>query len=752
MKKAVILAGGKGTRLSPITDDIPKPLVPFIGKTVIERILDKLNEAGVEDVLISTMHMSDKIKEKLGDNYNGIHLKYLVEQTPLGTAGGMKYAKRTLALSDGDDVLIMSGDCVCDFDLKKIFEHHRNSGCDATIVTVECDEPLEYGIVLSNKDGLIKGFNEKPSWSQVNCSSINTGIYILNSSIIDDIPESFYDFSKDLFPEMLKNKKNISHYRADGYWCDIGSPESYYKCVVDALEGKIKNLDTPINDSVYVKENTNIGENVFLGPNVSIEAGCIIEKNCRIAGSIIHDNVTVGEDCRIEGAVLLNGAKIGSHCHIEGGVIIGSGLSVSDKSKIKAGTVISSSGKNMQQYDSSEIFDSEDGIILSGSEMCTHLGQTIANTAEYCGRIGVMYEESDICRAYASSLVSGLIKSTSQILDFGEGFENLARFSSILYSTDCFLFVNEKGGKIYCTLFNRNGLSPSHEFERKLKNNYRQNTNTEKRFENTATKVSSVPLYFCKLTDNFKKYLSNDLFSKTKICFSYDENHAKEGEMLKKAFSDLRGEMCDLKTAQEEIKYFVNIQSDGEITVSQSNYTLDTHHMKAALIAKEKSLGRSSFALPFLCPDCFSDILTDENVFRYPMNSSYRVKFPENLVSENLWMNDNLMLTARFLSYVFAQKINLSELSLKLPVFAFTQKSVVIPKGISKTLVIRNLSHETESLPIRDSYEGIVLKYPEGKVTVVPGKSAVFKLYAEAASSEIAQQLCEMTESKMFGK
>ncbi|MBE6623789.1 MAG: hypothetical protein E7621_06380 [Ruminococcaceae bacterium] len=752
MKKAVILAGGKGTRLSPITDNIPKPLVPFIGKTVIERILDKLKDAGVEDVLISTMHMSDKIKEKLGENYCGIRIKYLVEQIPLGTAGGMKFAKRALSVSDCEDILVMSGDCVCDFDLKKVFEHHKNAKCDATIVTVECDEPLEYGIVLSNKEGLIKGFNEKPAWSQVNCSSVNTGIYILNSSVIDDIPESFYDFSKDLFPEMLKKEKNISHFKASGYWCDIGSPESYFKCLIDGLEGKIKNLNTSIKDSVYVHEDTKIGENVSIGPNVSIESGCIIEKNSAIAGSIIHEDVTIGEGCRIEGAVLLKGAKIGSHSHIEGGVIIGSGLCISDKSKIKAGTVISSKGESLKHYDSGDIFDHEDGIILSGSEMCVHLGETVAYTVGSGGRIGIMYEKNDICRAYSSSLISGLENSSCHIIDFGEGFENLARFASVFYSTDCFLYVNENDGKIYTSLFNRNGLPPSHEFERKLKNNYRKNITVVKKEENTATKVSAETLYFCSVTDNFKAYLTNDLFCGTTICFSYDDACKKEGEMLKKAFKNLCGETCDIKTAQEEIKYAVNISADREIYVSQGNYTLDSHHMKAALIAAEKRLGKTSFALPFLCPECFTDILSDENVFRYPMNSSYRVKFPKNTVSDNLWLNDNILLSARFISYVFSQKINLSELSRKLPVFSYTQRYVKIPKGISKTFVIKNLASEAENIPLRDSYEGIVIRYPKGKVTVVPGKSAVFKLYAEAANSEIAQSLCEQTEKKMFEK
>lgn len=748
MKKAVILAGGKGTRLSPLTDNTPKPLMPYLGKTIIERILHKLKDAGIENVVISTMHMSGQIKEKLGETFDGITINYIVEKMPLGTAGSMKYAKKILNAKD-EPILVISGDCICDFDLKKISAHHKNCNCDATIVTTECDDPLEYGVVLSGNDGCVSGFNEKPCWAQVNCSKINTGIYILNSAVIDMIPEKPYDFSKDLFPEMLKNNMRISEYCAEGFWCDIGSPESYYKCAVDALEGKLDLYDTKIENSVFLSDDVKIGENVLLGPNVSVEKGCEIRKNCKVSGSILHENVIIGEGSKVEGAIICKGAKIGSKCIIEGGAIIGSDIVISDKSVVKSGTCISLK-KQSTSYSNSDLFISENGIELCGKELCDYFAKTLVATIGKGGRIGIMYEENEICKAYYSSVLQGLENGFCHTLDFGCGFSNLAKFSAVNYSVDCMVFVNEKDGRIFATLFNRNGLSPSHEFERRFKENFRKGTTNEKSSNTSAEKVSSLPLYYCALTDNLKAYPGCDLLDGQVICICTDKENSVSS-LLKKSIKSLGGMLCDEKCAAEESRIKIIISED-DIKVSQSNYTIDSYHMLAALFEKEKVNTKSHFDLPFLSPGCFFEILNKNDIFRYPNNSSYRVKFPERSGAGTIWTRDNLLLTARFISYIVSEKINLSELNFKLPKFFYKEKEIKIPEGISKTFVIKNLACTNRETLTKDSYEGITISYPNGEVTVVPGKSRVFKLYSDAKSAEIADELLDITESKMLGK
>lgn len=746
MKKAVILAGGKGTRLSPLTDDTPKPLMPFIGKTILERILDKLNSCGIGQILISTMHMPEKIKEKIGTSYGGSEIKYLVETVPLGTAGGISIAKKLLELKNDEPFLVISGDCVCDFDLLKAYEHHTNSGCDITVITTECDDPLEYGIVLSDKDGLIKGFNEKPSWSQVNCNRINTGIYIINASVADMIPNSEYDFAKDLFPKMLKEGKRLSEYVAQGYWCDIGSPESYYKCNIDALTGKIKGFCDTNESNVFVSTNVSLNENAKLGPNVSIEENCTIEENCSISGSILHGNVHIGKNTRVEGAIICKNATVGSGCRIEGGAIIGSGVTIADRTTVKSGSIITSGCEKSAHYDDSALFSTEKGIEITGSEMCRHLGKSIAAAIGKSGRIGVMYDSESFTRACALALFSGLENSDVHVLDFGDGFRNLAPFASVSYKTDCFIYINENENKIYASLFNRNGLSPSHDFERRLKKIYREVKNDSTEKASIIEKASVLPLYFCTVCDNLKEFASADIFKDKSISIECTQNINNECAILKKAYTMLGGNLIDAEDAFEKSDYIVSTDDNGEIYVSQSNYTFDSYHMLACLIAEENKLKNRSFALPLLCPECFDGLVGNAVSTRYPLESSKRFNFPQGMMNTNFWISDNLLLCARFLSFVLSKNKNLSELYANIPTFSYRKRTILLPEGSSKTLIIKKLSGNTDTICTADSYEGFTLRYPNGKVTVVPAKSRAFRLYSEAVSTEIADALCDETE------
>lgn len=751
MKKAVILAGGKGTRLSPLTDDTPKPLMPFLGKTIIERILDRLKDIGTQEVAISTMHMADMITEKIGYDYNGMTVKYLKETTPLGTAGSIKDSKKLLALENDEPFIVISGDCVCDFDLKKAEEHHKNSGCSATIVTVECEDPLEYGIVLSDKGGLITGFNEKPCWAQVNCNRINTGIYVLNASVLDRIPYTEYDFAKDLFPAMLNNGMKLSEYTADGYWCDIGTPESYYKCCIDALEGKIASFCEPPMNSVFISDGIE-ADISSIGPNVSIEKGLTLGKNCSIAGTVIHENVSVGENCRIEGAIICNNAKIGNNCHIEGGTVIGSGVTVSDGSRIGSGTVMTACNKkSAYRYDDSQLFTDSNGIELKGSGMCKHLGECISEAMGKGSRIGVMYDNEGFTRAYALSMFSGLEKGKPKVLDFGEGFYSLARFASIEYKTDCFIFITEKDSKVYARLFNKNGLSPSHDFERRLKKVYKDNNRQKEINENNyIEKCSAYALYSCRIEDSLKSHSKEKGFSGTKVAFCKNDRLNNEIEILEKAFSSLGGEVTDIKTAQEESCFVVSLCGEEDICVSQSNYTFDKYHMAAALLMKEKSEGQRVFALPYLTPESIIDSLYDSVLYRYPYESSYRFTLPKEALNGSRLLSDGILLTAEFISYVLSEKINLSELASKIPKFSYRQKTVIVPDGIQKTAIIKKLTSGEECACSGDCYEGITVRYPNGKVTVVPGRTSQFRIYSEALNAEIADELCSITQKKMF--
>ena len=194
--QAIILAGGYGTRLSPLTEEIPKPLLKVCGKTVLSRVCEKAFECGITNVTVTAMYKPEMLREHLEKEFHGL-VNVVCEKEPLGTAGAVKnaYDKKS------GKVLVLSGDGIFDFDLNKLLEFHESKKSHATILAAQSEEPLEYGVILSDKDSRITRFLEKPAWEQVISSVVNTGIYVLDKDIIDSIPENTkYDFSKQLFP------------------------------------------------------------------------------------------------------------------------------------------------------------------------------------------------------------------------------------------------------------------------------------------------------------------------------------------------------------------------------------------------------------------------------------------------------------------------------------------------------------------------------------------------------------------------
>ena len=232
--KAVILAGGEGTRLREISGGLPKPMMPILGKPMLERIVALLKEHGFEDICMTLRCKPELIKDHFGDGRAfGVNIEYRVEPEALGTAGAVK---NCLDFTGSEDFLVISGDCACDFDLSAAFRAHRGT---ATIVLSEQDEPLSYGLVLTARNGRITSFLEKPAWERVVTNLVSTGIYVLSPTVMEQVPQGqSFDFAKDLFPRLLEKNIPLQGCILPGYWCDIGTPRAYYRCNLDALDGR----------------------------------------------------------------------------------------------------------------------------------------------------------------------------------------------------------------------------------------------------------------------------------------------------------------------------------------------------------------------------------------------------------------------------------------------------------------------------------------------------------------------------------
>jgi len=239
--KAVILAGGEGTRLKLVSGGLPKPMMPLLGKPLLERIVALLRENGFDELCLTLRYRPEVIRDYFGDGRRfGVRIEYREETEPLGTAGAVKNCRDFV----GDEpFLVMSGDCACDFDLGELMAAHRGG---ATIALAAHAAPLPYGLVVTDRDGRVRGFVEKPSWERVVTDRVSTGIYVLSPEVLSLIPEGrAYDFAKDLFPRLLDGEMPLTGKIMEGYWCDIGNPRAYYQCNLDALDGRCRLPDEP---------------------------------------------------------------------------------------------------------------------------------------------------------------------------------------------------------------------------------------------------------------------------------------------------------------------------------------------------------------------------------------------------------------------------------------------------------------------------------------------------------------------------
>ncbi|MGC8924915.1 MAG: mannose-1-phosphate guanyltransferase [Calditerrivibrio nitroreducens] len=336
--KAVIMAGGFGTRIQPLTTSLPKPMIPVLNVPMMEYILESIKKAGITDIVILLYFMPDIIKNHFGDGKKfGVNINYILPDDDYGTAGAVKQGERFL----DDDFIVISGDLVTDFDLNEVIGFHYTKGGQATICLTSVEDPLQFGVVITDKDGKIVRFLEKPGWGEVFSDTINTGIYVFKKDVLKFIPEkSNFDFSKDLFPSMMNKGIELFGFNARGYWRDVGNPNSYREVFLDIFNGKVKLpiKGKNVHDSIFIGENSfyegaQLDGFVVLGDNVLINTDAKI-KNCSIGNnveigrsttienSIIWDNVKIGANCIIKNAVLCNGVIVGRGVHIQSGGIV----------------------------------------------------------------------------------------------------------------------------------------------------------------------------------------------------------------------------------------------------------------------------------------------------------------------------------------------------------------------------------------------------------------------------------------------
>lgn len=348
------MAGGSGTRLRPLTSNAPKPMMPLVNRPMMELIIDLLKEHDITDIVVTVAFMANNIRDYFGDGSEfGVNISYATEDVPLGTAGSVRNAMDQL----DETFLVISGDVLTDIDLTNIVEQHKTRNALATIGLVRVDNPLEYGIVITNEDSTIERFLEKPTWGQVFSDTINSGIYVLEPQIFDWIaPDEPVDFSSDVFPKLLDDGERLIGAVAEGYWEDVGTLDSYVRAHKDILDGKVK-VDLKgfeISDNVFIGEGTEIhpeanivgpaviGHNCYIGKGVTIGEYVVIGTGARIRWgstierSVVHDNAYLAERSNIRGTVIGRGSDLRRGVKSEEGVVIGDDVFIGENAVLSS--------------------------------------------------------------------------------------------------------------------------------------------------------------------------------------------------------------------------------------------------------------------------------------------------------------------------------------------------------------------------------------------------------------------------------
>jgi mannose-1-phosphate guanylyltransferase len=353
--QALILAGGEGTRLRPLTSTIPKPVVPLVGQPFISYMLMWLREHGVEDVILGCGFMADQVRAVLGDGSGlGIRLRYLEEPRPLGTGGALKFAEDLL----DERFFMLNGDILTDLDLTAQLEAHERTGARATLALVPVVDPSAYGLVRLDDDCAVNAFVEKPGSEQADTNLINAGAYILERSVLDGMPPAGTNVSieRDVFPTLVG--RGLYGHECSGYWLDIGTPQRYLKGTYDILEGKVSTevgrrlsgsgltlvdgatVEGRVVAPVLVASGCSVARRALVGDRSVLGEGVTVGEGARVESSVLLDGVSVGVATTISGSIVGSGVQIGDHCRIEGGVVLGEGVKIGSGNMLAAGARI----------------------------------------------------------------------------------------------------------------------------------------------------------------------------------------------------------------------------------------------------------------------------------------------------------------------------------------------------------------------------------------------------------------------------
>lgn len=778
--QAVIMAGGVGNRLRPLTCDLPKPMARLCGRPNIEYILELLAAHGVTDAAVTVQYLPQCITGHFaGGVFCGVRLAFAEETEPLGTAGSVKNAMKYFfeeektggaELRESAAIFVISGDAMCDFDLTAALRRHRESGAEATIVVKAVDDPREYGLVDVDERGEVRAFVEKPCFSQAVSNLANTGVYILSPRALEQIPSHrVFDFAKDLFPKLLGKGWKISAHEESGYWCDIGDVESYRRCQRDMLLGKVRCRLAGTRDrdgNVFAEERPRgdyrivppiyVGERVLVGDGAALEDGAVLDDGAeigagaRVTGSVLLPESAVGRGGTLTGAVLCAGAAAGRGAMLFENAVLGAGAAAGENCVIRQGVRVWA-GKRVEagttlsdnlQYGAGKALCFEDNGLCGETgfeltaELALRLGLALGSACGKRGRVGVGCTGERSARVLRQAMIAGIQAAGGEVYDFGAGFEALFRFNLSFCGLGLGVFLTGGEGSSL-RLFTSGGLPATRAQERAVegflqRGDYRRCPDGQ--FGEASNLTGMRVLYENELLKFAPRGLAG--VSAAVQCPN------REVEAM------LRGALARLGAGEENGLSFQVSPDGGSLSLSLAGRGFLPHSKVVALGCIGELEQGLAVALPFHFPRA-AEALAERyggKVLRYLACPADAGDGPaRELAGAQLWSRDALMLCIKLLAYLKATGLAPAELFALLP--EFDTASVLIKTGCNPAGILRELAKNAQASPEKTIGEGVLLRGALGTVLASPLKrGGGIRLTAEAVNSETALELCDSYE------
>lgn len=612
--KAIIMAGGTGTRLRPLTCNIPKPMMPIIGKPVMQYSLELLKNSGIKDIGITLQYLPDSIIDYFGDGSEfGVNLQYFIEEIPLGTAGSVKNAEDFL----DETFIVISGDAVTDVNIMDALKYHRDKKSVATIILKEVKVPLEYGVVVTNKDGRITGFLEKPNWSEVFSDKVNTGIYIFEPEIFRFYDKNKkFDFSNDLFPILMRNNIDMYGYNSNFYWCDIGGINEFMQCNYDILEGNVNvnikaveykkgiwigedcNIGNKvnINPPVYIGDKSIVYDESELGPYTVIGMNNIISPGSTVKKSIIFNNSYIGKNVELRGTIICNKVQLENGVSVFEEAVIGDESIMRERSIVKPKVKIwpNKLVENREVIRENLIwnrkieksFFNNKGIrgninVDITPEFVLKLSSAYGSIIDCNSKILISCSEEGAAQMLKYSLATGLMSMGLEVYDLKKSILQITRMVTVSMGFSGAIHVSidkDNYEKADIVFIDKDGLNISKNMRRKIENKFRREDFRRARMD-TFKSIIAINDYTKSYIENIINKLDRGKIRENKYKIVFVTKNRVIKWLLINMFNEIKVEFIVMKNTSNLKEISEEVKKSGAslgvwISDEADNYTL----------------------------------------------------------------------------------------------------------------------------------------------------------------------------------